>query len=82
VSATAARHLLCKCHPPSPPAPALATTAPGSHHAPNPSATYELQRGEEVACLLIEKPAASCTAAATCQFFNRSSTARIRLGRD
>ena len=40
-----------------------------------------MQRGEEVACLLIEKPAASCTAAATCQFFNRSSTARIRLGR-
>ncbi len=43
---------------------------------------FHMQRGEEVACLLIEKPAASCTAAATCQFFKRSSTARIRLGRD
>jgi hypothetical protein len=43
---------------------------------------FYMQRGEEVACLLIEKPAASCTAAATCQFFKRSSTARIRLGRD
>jgi len=43
---------------------------------------FHMQRGEEVACLLIEKPGASCTAAATCQFFNRSSTAKIRLGRD
>ena len=43
---------------------------------------FHMQRGEEVACLLIEKPAASCTAAATCQFLKRSSTARIRLGRD
>jgi len=41
-----------------------------------------MQRGEEVACLLIEKSVASCNAAATCQFFNRSSTARSRLGSD
>ena len=49
MSATAARHLLCKCHPPSPPAPALAPTAPGSLHAPNPSATYERRRDDYIA---------------------------------
>jgi adenylate cyclase len=43
---------------------------------------FRMQRGEEVACLLIEKSVASCNAAATCQFFNRSSTARSRLGSD
>ena len=43
---------------------------------------YCLVGGEEVACLHIVKPASAGTAAAACQFFNRSSTARIRLGSD
>ena len=44
MGATAARLLLCQCHPPSHPAPALAPTAPGSPHAPTPSPTCERLR--------------------------------------